>query len=137
MSPCWRKKQTNSLIVLAVGDTYEVLAVGDGFPGRWGYYPSIASHDPAVASIVCKKGRGVIPFREPGIIFVGERCYIQTHKIGSALLVPISQHSLRYSEETDSYELSSDVGFPGDWIRLEVVATSESSYGKNTGTRGQ
>lgn len=113
------------LIVLEVGEKREVLAISNGFPGWWGYYPAIASFDPEVASVVCEKGRSLIPFRKPGIVFGGERCYIQTHKIGSTILVPINQYLLRYSKETDSYELSSDVGFPEDWITLKVVATSE------------
>lgn len=114
------------LIILGVGEKREVLAISNGFPGWWGYYPAIASFDPEVASVVCEKGRSLIPFRKPGIVFGGERCYIQTHKIGSTLLVPMSQYLLRYSSETDSYELSSDVGFPGDWITLDVVAASDN-----------
>ncbi len=113
------------LIVLGVGEKREVLAIGNGFPGWWGYYPAFASFDPEVASVACEKGRSFIPFREPGIVFGGERCYIQTHKVGSTLLVPISQYSLRYSSETNSYELADDLGFPGDWIMLKVVAAAE------------
>lgn len=113
------------LIILEVGEKREVLAIGNGFPGGWGYYPAIASFDPDVASVVCEKGRSFIPFREPGIIFGGERCYIQTHKVGSTLLVPINQFSLRHSNETDSYELSENLGFSGDWVKLKVVAASE------------
>jgi len=124
------KKADEPLIVLAVGDTYEVLAVGDGFPGWWGYYPSIAAHDPAVASIVCKKGRGVIPFREPGIIFGGERCYLQAHKTGVTWILPGNKYTLpgdiedplfmHVPEETDPLSVR-----PEGSITVTVVAASE------------
>ena len=62
----------NPVAVLKVGESREVLAVGNGFPGWWGYYPGIISFDRSVASIDCEPGRSLIPFREPGIVFGGE-----------------------------------------------------------------
>jgi hypothetical protein len=75
------------LIVLKIGESREVLAVGTGFPGWWGYYPGIISSDEDVASIVCEQGRSLIPFREPGIVFGGERCYLKAKEIGVAWLL--------------------------------------------------
>lgn len=89
------KDSDTPLIVLNVGDQREVLAIGNGFPGRWGYYPAIASHDPEVASVTCKTARSIIPFREPGIVFGGERCDIQAHKAGVTWLLPGNKFTLR------------------------------------------
>jgi hypothetical protein len=75
------------VITLKVGDVREILAIGDGFPGWWGYYPGIVSHDPNIAEITCELGRGLIPFREPGVIFGGETCNIKAQKVGIAWLL--------------------------------------------------
>ena len=72
----------NPVIVLKVGDKREVLAVGNGFPGWWGWYPAIVSQDQSVAIVECESARSFIPFREPGILFGGEVCYLKAQKIG-------------------------------------------------------
>jgi len=82
------------LIVLEVGEKREILAVGNGFPGWWGYYPTAASLSPEVASVTCKQGRSFIPFREPGVVFGGNRCYLQAHKKGSSWLLLGNSHTL-------------------------------------------
>lgn len=68
------------------GDTIELLAIGDGFPGHWGYYPGVISDSSEVASIHCQDERSLIPFREPGIIFGGKVCYLNAHKAGNTTL---------------------------------------------------
>ncbi|WP_028868443.1 hypothetical protein [Psychromonas arctica] len=75
-----------SVIKLHQDEVKEVLAIGDGFPGRWGYYPSVISSSPDVASISCEASRSLIPFREPGMIFGGEICKITAHKKGQTTL---------------------------------------------------
>lgn len=112
-------------ITLKVGEKREVLAIGTGFPGWWGYYPGIASHDPMVADITCEDGRSLIPFREPGIIFGGERCYVETRKAGMAWLLTGNQLALRHMmEETDFSKMTGDGGVPScgpaKWIKLQV-----------------
>ena len=114
------------LITLKVGEKREVLAVGNGLPGWWGYFPAIASHDPAVADITCKEGRSLIPFREPGIIFGGKRCYIEARKAGVAWLLPGNQLMLRNMiSETDFSKVTGEEGYPPgrdkQWIKLKVV----------------
>jgi hypothetical protein len=81
-------EQTDDVSVLRVqrGTVTELLAVGDGFPGWWGYYPGVISSSPDIASVDCKKARSVIPFREPGVIFGGEVCNLTAHKEGKATL---------------------------------------------------
>jgi len=114
------------LITLKVGEKREVLAVGDGFPGWWGYYPAIASHDPDVADITCEEGRSLIPFREPGVIFGGERCYVETRKAGVAWLLTGNKYMLsRAIKETDFAKAGDEAyQLPGtnrQRIKLKVV----------------
>jgi len=114
------------LITLKVGEKREALAVGNGFPGWWGYYPGIASHDPIIADITCEDGRSLIPFREPGIIFGGERCYVETRKAGIAWLLIGNKLALsRMMEETDFSKVTGEGAYPPgmhkQWIKLKVV----------------
>lgn len=69
-------------IVMRVGESKEVLAIGNGFPGRWGYYPALRTLDTSVASVTCREQRSVIPFREPGVIFGGSVCFLTAHRVG-------------------------------------------------------
>lgn len=114
------------LITLKVGETHEVLAVGNGFPGWWGYYPAIVSHDPEVADVYCRKGRSLIPFREPGLIFGGVRCDVVTHKAGVAWLLYGNQFVILSTlRETDFSKVTGEDNYPpgkGEyWIKLKVV----------------
>lgn len=71
---------------LEVGDSIELLAIGHGFPGYWGYYPWVISGAPEIATVVCTNARSLIPFREPGLIFGGKRCYLLAKKPGQLML---------------------------------------------------
>ncbi|MFL0804049.1 MAG: hypothetical protein K6L81_10030 [Agarilytica sp.] len=71
---------------LKTGETTEILAAGDGFPGRWGYFPWVISSSADVASIDCIKSRSTVPFREPGIVFGGLVCTLIAHKPGHTTL---------------------------------------------------
>lgn len=89
-----------------------MLAVGTGFPGWWGYYPGIISSDEDVASIVCEQGRSLIPFREPGIVFGGERCYLKAKEIGVAWLLTGNKYTLyRDIKEVGIGKLSDNLYF--------------------------
>ena len=77
----------NSAIFISVGESKEILAVGNGFPGWWGHYPSVTSTLPTVASVKCNATRSFIPFREPGIIFGGEVCYLTANQHGESFLL--------------------------------------------------
>ena len=117
------------LIVLEAGEKREVLAVGDGFPGWWGYFPGIISTNPEVASVTCEKGRSLIPFREPGVVFGGRRCYIETHKIGLAWLGAGNLATLRNLSEDSDYSMASEdidsrAKEAGKWIKVKVVSTT-------------
>ena len=100
----------NPVIVLKVGEKREVLAIGNGFPGWWGYYPGIMSSDRSVASVDCEPGRSLIPFREPGIVFGGERCYLKAKKVGVAWLFTGNKFTFQHEiKEVDSDKLSEDM----------------------------
>ncbi|RDH80686.1 MAG: hypothetical protein DIZ80_16800 [endosymbiont of Galathealinum brachiosum] len=77
----------DTAIFMSVGESTEVLAVGNGFPGWWGYYPAITSTSPTVASVKCRDSRSFIPFREPGIIFGGEICDLTANENGESFLL--------------------------------------------------
>jgi len=116
------------LIVLKVGEKREVLVVGNGFPGWWGYYPGIMSSNQSIASVDCEPGRSLIPFREPGIVFGGERCYLNTKKVGVAWLFTGNKYSIQHEiKEVNSDKLSEDMRFSkkpetGDMIiTVEVI----------------
>jgi len=102
----------NPVAVLKVGEKREVLAVGDGFPGWWGYYPGILSSDRRIASVDCEPGRSLIPFREPGIVFGGERCYLKAKKVGVTWLFTGNKYTLQYDiKEVNLDKLSKDMRF--------------------------
>lgn len=75
-----------SVLRLHTGDVVELLAIGNGFPGWWGYYPGVISSSPEIASIHCAKARSAIPFREPGVVFGGEVCRLTAHNAGRSTL---------------------------------------------------
>jgi len=106
------------VMVLKVGERLEVLAVGNGFPGWWGYYPGIISSNPSIASIDCEPGRSLIPFREPGIVFGGERCYLETKRAGIAQLITGNKYSLEYQREEMDLDASNIV------IKVNVLLDS-------------
>jgi len=81
-------------IYMSVGETKEVLAIGDGFPGWWGYYPAMLTQSVDIASVDCKKKHSLVPFREPGIIFGGSVCYLTAHKPGETLAIYGNQFTL-------------------------------------------
>lgn len=91
------------VIHLQQGDRKEALAVGNGFPGWWGYYPHIFSNDPDIASIECEAARSVIPFRKPGLIFGGERCYIHANSVGETWIVQGNKYSNMSGQTDDQY----------------------------------
>lgn len=113
------------VIVLKVGEKREVLAVGNGFPGWWGYFPGIMSHDRSVASVDCEQERSLIPFREPGIVFGGERCYLEAKKAGAAWLFTGNKYTIKYDiKESDPDKLPEDMRFskkPGTVDRIIKV----------------
>jgi hypothetical protein len=100
-------------IQMVVDETKEVLAVGDGFPGWWGIYPTIISFTPEIASVICKKERNWIPFREPGLVFGGTVCYLTADKVGETWI----KRGNIYSDELDNHE--SHVG------RIKVIVTDQ------------
>jgi len=117
-----------SIIVLKVGEEHEVLVVGDGFPGWWGYYPAIGSSDRDIASIDCEAGRSFIPFREPGIVFGGERCYLKAKTVGVAWLFIGNKYTIYEKiREVDLGKLPYDLRFSAKSggnnrvIKLKVV----------------
>lgn len=118
-------ESTPPQITLKAGEKREALAIGTGLPGWWGYYPGIASHNPAVADITCEKGRSLIPFREPGIIFGGERCFIEARKVGMAWLLTGNKFVLGQMMEGIDFSKPGEGGVPsgvaGKWIKLKVV----------------
>lgn len=94
-------EKNNDISVLHIkkGDITELLAIGNGFPGRWGYYPWAASSSPEIASVDCNKSRTLIPFREPGIIFGGIICNLVAHEKGSTTLY----FGNKYNLDEDTY----------------------------------
>jgi len=117
------------IIVLKVGEEHEVLAVGDGFPGWWGYYPAIGSSDRGIATVDCEAGRSFIPFREPGIVFGGERCYLKAKTVGVAWLFIGNKYSIYHEiREADLGKLPDDLRFSAKLrvnnriIKLKVVS---------------
>lgn len=97
---------TDSRVIhLQQGDREEVLAIGNGFPGWWGYYPQIVSNNPSIARIDCQAGRSVIPFRYPGILFGGERCYISALSVGNTWIIQTNKFG---DFQTESNEQISD-----------------------------
>lgn len=104
-----------SILRVKVGDATEVLAIGDGFPGWWGYYPWVISSSSNIASIDCKDMRGLIPFREPGVLFGGTVCKLIAHHKGTATLY----FGNKFYLSKDSYSTKVDVVVDGSG-RLEI-----------------
>jgi len=133
------KRYEKPVIELAVGERIEVLSIGNGFPGWWGVYPGTRSLDSDVASISCESGRGLIPFREPGVIFGGETCYLDSHKLGAAWLLTGDRHALfadkleiampkvadenHFPPEPTQYE---HPNFRVQWILVKVVPAKKA-----------
>ena len=81
-------------IYMSVGETKEVLTIGDGFPGWWGYYPALLIQSPDIASVYCRQEHSLVSFREPGVIFGGSVCYLTAHKAGETLAIYGNQFTL-------------------------------------------
>lgn len=90
-----------AVMTVARGDVNELLAIGDGFPGWWGYYPAVISSNPDIASIECADARSYIPFREPGIIFGGTVCSLHAHQVGETILSFGNQWTLKDNSQAD------------------------------------
>lgn len=122
------KRYSKPVMELKVGEEKEVLCVGGGFPGWWGIYPGIVSADAEVASIFCKYGRGLIPFREPGVLFGGTTCHVKAHKVGAVWLLQGDDPGLSVDHEPKLPAITDESHFPPDpagfhsrWILLKVV----------------
>lgn len=72
---------------VCIAEEVEVLAVGNGFPGWWGIYPTVVSNDPSVAKIQCLAARSAVPFREPGVVFGGTVCTVRGEQSGRTHLI--------------------------------------------------
>ncbi|MEG3766699.1 hypothetical protein [Alteromonas sp. 14N.309.X.WAT.G.H12] len=83
-----------SVLQLKKGESTEILAVGNGFPGWWGYFPGVITTQENIASIECKEKRGLIPFREPGVVFGGTVCNLIAHEPGITMLYLGNQFTL-------------------------------------------
>ncbi|MFV8569586.1 hypothetical protein ACNQ6O_00115 [Marinobacter sp. SBS5] len=99
------ENNNTSVLRLKKGDTAELLAIGNGFPGWWGYYPGVISSEPEIASVDCENARSAIPFREPGVLFGGETCNLTAHEKGKATLY----FGNKYALAVDSYDEKYDV----------------------------
>jgi len=99
-----KKSNEGSVLRVTKGETTELLAVGDGFPGSWGYYPWVIASTQKVASVNCKRARSLIPFREPGIIFGGTVCNLIANEKGKMTLFFGNKYNLtknNYEEKVD------------------------------------
>ena len=121
------------VVVLTPGEKKEILAVGHGFPGYWGWYPAIVSHDPSVVSIECESGRSIIPFREPGMIFGGETCYIKARQTGITWLLKGNKYIIRdLINKIDLEKMTEDSPFPPTpegaelMIKVKVIPGADS-----------
>lgn len=81
-------EDNNEMAVIRVskGESVELLAIGNGFPGWWGYYPGVISSAPQIASVDCNEARSAVPFRKPGTVFGGEVCTLTAHEKGTTTL---------------------------------------------------
>lgn len=77
---------------VCVNEEVEVLAVGNGFPGWWGIYPTVVSNNPSIAEIQCQAARSAVPFREPGVVFGGTVCSVRGEQSGRTQLVFQNAH---------------------------------------------
>lgn len=103
-------------IYMSVGEKKEVLAVGNGFPGWWGFHPSMLTQSPRIASVDCRQKRGFIPFREPGVVFGGYVCCLTAHKTGETL----AQYGNAITLRRDITETK--LTDYGRWIKIVVTA---------------
>tara|TARA_R110002167_G_scaffold54498_3_gene155314 strand:+ start:505 stop:912 length:408 start_codon:yes stop_codon:yes gene_type:complete len=99
------KTTDGQVLNVNTGQTLELLAVGNGFPGYWGYYPWVISSSTNIASIDCKAARSIVPFREPGVLFGGMVCHLIAHKQGEAILY----FGNRFNVNAEHYEVKVDV----------------------------
>jgi len=100
------KSDDISILHAQTGDIIELLAVGNGFPGRWGYHPWVISSLPEIASVNCKKARSIIPFREPGVVFGGITCNLTAHVKGKTTLYFGNKYNLtenNYEEKVEAF----------------------------------
>lgn len=100
------KNEDISVLRVQTGDITELLAVGNGFPGRWGYHPWVFSSSPEIASIDCEKARSALPFLEPGVVFGGIVCNLIAHQKGKATLYFGNKYNLtenNYEERVDAF----------------------------------
>lgn len=103
-------------IFLSLGETEEVLAIGNGFPGWWGFYPSMLTLDPNIASVHCEQKRGLLPFRKPGVLLGGTVCYLTAHAVGYTWM--------KYGNEFTLEEEIRYVDSPGQDSRIKIVVTT-------------
>lgn len=94
------KQSKDAVLQIKKGEVIELLAVGDGFPGSWGYYPWVITSTQSFATVECKKERSFIPFYEPGIIFGGTVCQLIAHKSGLTTLF----FGNKYTLSKDNFE---------------------------------
>ena len=73
-------KNDISAIYLVMGETKEILAISNGFPGWWGFYPGVASVSPEVASVNCQEKGSAISAN-------GEVCYLTANNPGESWLI--------------------------------------------------
>ncbi len=90
---------------LKQGESTEVLAIGNGFPGWWGYYPALKVLEPSIARIDCKATRSAIPFREPGIVFGGKICELTAQEAGRTTVLLGNTFSSSMDGYTKQFEL--------------------------------
>ncbi|NAW12637.1 hypothetical protein GRB80_07235 [Halomonas sp. D1-1] len=98
------KTSEEPLLRVKKGEVVELLSIGDGFPGWWGYYPWAKTLNPRVVSIECRDSRSLIPFREPGVVFGGKVCNLVAHEEGEATVLLGSKFNLsesNYAERLD------------------------------------
>lgn len=88
------------VIRLTLDSREEVLAIGNGFPGWWGYYPEVVSGDSRIASIDCVASRSAIPFRKPGMVFGGERCFLTANAPGETWIIQTNKFA-NFGQQTD------------------------------------
>ena len=103
-------------IHMSLNETQEVLAIAHGFPGWWGFYPSMLSLDPNIASIHCKQKRGLMPFRRPGMVLGGTVCYLTAHTVGETWV--------QYGNKLTLEEEILDASSPGYDSRIKIVVGS-------------
>lgn len=99
------ESEKEAVLHVKKGEVREILAIADGFPGWWGYYPWVMTSSPDIADVKCRDARSFIPFRKPGVIFGGKVCDLVANKAGRATLFFGSKYGL----SKDSYRQKVDV----------------------------